>query len=238
MARYTDGGGSSGMGYGLGQIGSAINSIGAAAAKQAKPKKKASSGGGSSNRNSGGGGGARRSSGGGNYSPQPSVHYQSPPRPAVGTTSKGTVSPSVPAPTPKPISLDDWLAKDTAFQSSKSNYQRALDDYMAQMQAEQGKYNNEYTSGLNKLNVEKGDAQTALNDDYASRGLLNSGLYATALNDFQQNYATKQGDMERAKSAYFNDLNTDKTNFQTQQSLELDKAKQAAAARRAAQFGL
>lgn len=181
----------------------------------------------------------RRSSGSSQpRSPQPTVRRQTFARPAVGSTSKGTIAPSVPAPTKSPMTLDQWLAGDTAFQGQKTAYQKALADYAAQDAAERGKYENEYTASLGKLGVEKEQGQQALNDDYASRGLMQSGLYADALNDYQNNFATRQADLERARQAYLADLTTDKSNYTTQQQLELQKAQQAAAARRQATLGL
>jgi hypothetical protein len=88
------------------------------------------------------------------------------------------------------------------------------------------------------LNTEKTQGAESLADDFSSRGLITSGVYADALNDFQNNYQTKQADLERAKAAYMADLNTGKTNFTTQQDLALQKAKQDAANRRTMQLGI
>lgn len=234
MARMDDDGGGggrstssafSGVPSALSNIRRSVSSVGRSTARRSRRSSSGSSG--SSRRSS------YRSS-----SPQPTYRRQSFARPAVGSTSKGTVAPSVPAPTKPPMTLDQWLASDTAFQSQKTAYDKALKDYAAQDAAERAKYGQEYTASLGKLNTEKGEGQQALNDDYASRGLMSSGLYADALNDFQNNFATRQADLERARQAYLADLTTDKTNFSTQQQLELKKAQDAAAARRAAQLGL
>lgn len=227
MANLSDSGNvSSSIGSGIGNaIGSVVKST-KKIAKKSAPKKSSSS---SRSGNSG-----YRA----NSSRQPTYNQPQVSRPAVGSTSKGTVAPSVPAPAPPPMTLDQWLAKDTSYLTQKNAYDKALKDYAAQDTAERNKYTNEYNSSLGKLNLEKTDAQSALNDDYAGRGMLNSGLYADALNDFQNNYATRQADLERARQAYLNDLTTDKTNFTTQQQLELQRAKDAAAARRTAQLGL
>lgn len=227
MLEAGGGGGGGGGGFGSG-LGSIFNSVKKSFPQSAPPKKKP-------NYSYGGGGG-----GGNNHyhSPQPTYnppHYS---RPAVGSTSKGTVAPSVPAPTKPPMSLDQWLAQDTVFQSSKNSYAKALQDYMAQDAAERAKYNNEYGASVQKLQQDKTINQQALNDDYASRGLLTSGLYANALNEFQNKYATQQADMERAKQAYLGDLTTDQNNFKTQQQLQIQQAQDAAAARRKATLGL
>lgn len=229
MAIFADGGGSgssvgSGLSRAFGNIASAARSSGTRTASRSTTRKPVTPTRG--------------------YTPQRSVSRQptyNPPRvsrPAVGSTSKGTVAPSVPAPARPPMTLDQWLANDTTFKSSKDAYSRALQDYMTQDTAERSKYDNEYNSSLEKMAQDKTVNQQALNDDYAGRGLLNSGLYANALNEFQNKYSTQQADLERARSAYFGDLNVDKSNFQNQQQLELQKAQQAAAARRTATLGL
>lgn len=173
------------------------------------------------------------------YSPPRPKPYV-PPRPAVGSTSKGTIAPSLPkpAPAPTPMTLDQWLAGDTAYMGQKSSYEKALKDYQAQKAGEQGKYTNEYNASVQKLNTDKLNQQTALTDDYAGRGLLQSGVYADALGDFQNNFKAQAADLERAKGAYFGDLATDSTNFTTQQQLQMQQAKDAAAARRAAKYNL
>lgn len=172
-----------------------------------------------------------------NYRPARPVSY-TPPRPAVGSTSRGTVTPTRPA--PPPMSIDEWLARgnDTVYNDQQSAYKRALADYAAQYKAEQDKYGQEYEASLQKLQTDQDLGGKSLQDDYAGRGLLQSGVYAQALSDFQNQYQTRRDDLGRARTAYLNDLTTDKTNFEQEQALALARAKQEAANRRTAQLGL
>jgi hypothetical protein len=130
------------------------------------------------------------------------------------------------------MSIDDYLAKDTAYNSQKSAYQKALADYAAQMQAEQGKYSGEYDAQTKQLGLDRTEGLTNLKDDYASRGLIQSGVYADALGDLNTKYDTSAADLERAKQAYMSDLTTGQQNFQTTQQTLLEKARQDALNRR------
>ena len=158
------------------------------------------------------------------------------PRPSVGNTAGGVVTGTVPAPPPK--FGDAYLAGDTAYTGQASALKKALDDYQAQYGTGLQNYNTEYNTSLDKLQQDQTLKATELNDDFASRGLLNSGVYADALNKFNQGYDTQRSDLARAKALYEQDANTDKTNFMTQNKLELDKARQAALQRFNDKYGL
>ena len=175
--------------------------------------------------------------------PRPAPY--SPPRPSVGNTSSGAIRASVPAPRPMPAPVapkqltdNEWLAGDTSYQQQNSAYEKALQDYAAQMSGEQGKYNAEYNAGVDKMGVDRGLAQTSLEDDYASRGLINSGVYGDAVNKFQNEWDTRGADLSRAKEAYMNDLLTGQQNFGQEQGQYLQKAKQDAMNRRADKYSL
>lgn len=238
MARLSEGGGPTSkgsLGDALGGFARQASSISRSSTRAAPKKRKTSSGSsGTQNRTIN-----ARSSGSNN------TGYRAPtpprvvaPRPPVGNSLTGAIAPSSPPPTAAPLTLDQWLANDTTYKSQADAYQKALADYGTQFTGEQTKYNNEYGSSINKLNTEKTQGAESLADDFSSRGLITSGVYADALNDFQNNYQTKQADLERAKAAYMADLNTGKTNFTTQQDLALQKAKQDAANRRTMQLGI
>jgi len=246
MAGFRDssGGGSSSLGSGLGAaVGSISNAV-----KKSAPRKpsapRAVYNQARSSVNNIGRSVARSSNGNGNsnrrssYSAPSSNSYrpaQPPrvvaPRPPVGNTPSGTIAKSVPPP-PPPISIDDYLAKDTAYNSQKSAYQKALADYATQMKGEQSKYTGEYDAQNKQLGLDRVEGQTNLSDDYASRGLINSGVYGDALGDLNKKYDTQAADLQRAKQAYMDDLTTGQTNFQGTQQTLLEKARQDALNRR------
>lgn len=248
MARFDEGGGGgASIGSGLGNAISGISKAAKSAGRKSGKRRRSSGSGASSGvrqirrgfdgvsrsvarqsrrqgtgRNGGGGNGYRAASG-----PQVST-----PRPPVGNTPSGQIAASLPAPTPPPVSVEDFLAKDTAFRSQQSAYQKALADYAAQMQAEQGKYNGEFSAQTKQLGLDRTEGVTNLRDDYASRGLVNSGVFADALGDLNTKFDTSAADLERAKQAYMDDLTTGQTNFKTTQQTLLEKARQDALNRR------
>lgn len=153
----------------------------------------------------------------------------------VGSNSSGVIS--KPAPPPPPISIKDFLAKDTTFRSQQSAYKQAINDYAAQYGAELKKYGGEYGAGVDKVGVERTQGLSDLANDYASRGLIGSGVYGDAVTKYNTDIDTRLADMLRAKQAYENDLLTGKTNFQKEQQALLDKAKQDALNRRLDMIG-
>ena len=154
-------------------------------------------------------------------------------RPPVGNTPSGTIARSVPAPPPKPpISIADFISGDNTYQTQSNAYKKALADYAAQMQAEQGKYTGEYNAQVSQLGLDRTQGLEDLQNDFASRGLLTSGVYADAQGDFNKKFDTSLADLSRAKTAYMDDLTTGQTNFSATQKAMLDKAYQDALNRR------
>ena len=159
-------------------------------------------------------------------------------RPSAGSTGSGMVTPVAPAPKPPQLTPEQWLSKDTTYKGQQNSDQKALQDYLANYNSELQKYGNEYQAGVDKVGVERTTGATNLQDDYASRGLLNSGVYGDALQKFNTDYDTRLADMERAKKAYEGDLLADKNTWTGTQTELLNQAKQEALQRRLAAYGL
>lgn len=176
----------------------------------------------------------RRTSPQRNYQPvrrsSPQRNYQTPARisrPASGATPGGAIAPTVPAPV-IPKFNDAYLAGDTAYSAQKAAYDKALADYVARSTGEATNYNTEYNAKLGTMQKAQDQGALDLKDDYASRGLLSSGVYADALNDFNNSYTTQRDELARAKQQYETDLANSKTDFTTEQQTLLAKARQDA----------
>ena len=148
-------------------------------------------------------------------------------RPATGATPGGAVAPTVPAPV-VPKFNDAYLAGDTAYSAQKAAYDKALADYVTRSTGEAQNYNTEYNAKLGTMQKAQDQGALDLKDDYASRGLLSSGVYADALNDFNNSYTTQRDELARAKQQYETDLANSKTDFTTEQQTLLAKARQDA----------
>lgn len=156
----------------------------------------------------------------------------------VGSNRSGHISSfAAPAPPPAPPSLEQFSAKDSTYQNQLSALKKALADYMAQQGQAQTQYLTGYTSDLDTLKQNRTQGLGDLENDYASRGLLQSGLYADSLSDLNTDYDKRQSALEQAKAAFLANQGSDLTNFKSEQQITQQRALQEAAARRAAQYG-
>lgn len=164
----------------------------------------------------------------------------------ISTTSvqSGAVAPP---PAPSVPSIDEFLGSDTGYQEQVAALQKAMADYQGQMGQQKSQYGVDYSAKVNELGFNKDrnaaggaykDALRGTENDFASRGLLNSGLFGQADADVTNQFGRRQGDLDRAQSDFLSGLEQAFTNFQSEQGLTSQRAKNEAIARRAAQYGV
>lgn len=152
-----------------------------------------------------------------------------------GGVGGGRVTPPAP---PAPPSVDEWLAGDTAYLSTTDALQKALADYQARMNQQKGQYQTEFDTNLGNLNTSREAAIADLTDDFAARGLMNSGLFANSRAELMSDYDARQAALEQGRSNFLADLEAAFADFQSEQELTKTKARQDALARRAQRYGL
>lgn len=152
-------------------------------------------------------------------------------------SNAGPIGGGAPAP-PAPPSVDEWLAGDTAYLSTTDALQKALADYQARMNQQKGQYQTEYDTNLSNLGTSREAALADLTDDFAARGLMNSGLFLNSHSELQSDYDARQAALEQGRASFLADLDAAFADFQSEQDLTTTKAKQDALARRAAKYGL
>lgn len=141
-------------------------------------------------------------------------------------------------PAPSPMSINDWLGQDSAYISQKGALAKALADYQAQMGKQQTQYEGGYKNNLRDLGINKTRSMDDQQNDFASRGLLFSGVYGQDASKLVNDFSRRESDLALNRSNWLDNLATDFSNFKDQQQLTEEKAKQDAIARRAAQYGL
>lgn len=157
---------------------------------------------------------------------------------SLGSSRGGQISYSTPPPPPKPPSLADFLKTDSTYSMQQSALEKAKADYLAQQGKTKTQYETSYTGDLSTLGENRTAALADLENDYAGRGLLQSGLYADSLATTNNDWNKRQSALEQARAAFLSGLTDDFTNFSQEQTLTLQRAQQEAAARRAAQSGI
>lgn len=163
----------------------------------------------------GAGGRAAASAGGGGYVP--------------GTTL-GTSATGQAAAVSQPMSDEDWWNSDADFQVERAGLQSTLDNALASLAAKRASYDTDFVSTLknlgwdwngddagsladvangrwdptNKLGA-YGAGNQNLNNDFASRGMLDSSFFADALTNFNTDFNNQFSNLTQGRNAFLQD---------------------------------
>lgn len=133
--------------------------------------------------------------------------------------------------------LKTYLNKDPEYQAQLRALQRAFKNYSAQYNSNRTRVNTEYGSSLRTLNEQGTTDRRDIKEDFGARGILHSGVYGQRLGDYNEQFSQKTGDLSKSKANQLTDLLFGKQNFQEEQRLQQEAARQAAIRRRAQKLG-
>lgn len=178
------------------------------------------------NRNSGGSGSRRtypenNNSGGGNS--------------GRGAPQRGIPGRPLPKPSTNP-SLDAYLGTDSAYQSVVNSGKRALADFLSEMTRRRGEAGTQFNQTKASMERDRVQQLEDIRNEFASRGLIQSGLFGEEQGKFQQQFTQQQTALGQQQAALLADLLSQEKNFRREQQLALEAAKQEALARRAAKY--
>lgn len=141
-------------------------------------------------------------------------------------------------PAAPPPSEEDWLTGDTTYQDQQAQLRRDFAAYQSTQQLDSSNYDQSYQGQLRDMTKNQQDDTVGLNDDFASRGLTNSGLYAKAQADLGNKYDTQRAGVESAKTQYLSQLQQQLADYQNQQASTALTGKQDSIGRRSSMYGL
>jgi hypothetical protein len=127
---------------------------------------------------------------------------------------------------------------DSTYNDQANALSKAASDYAAQVAAQKQQATQQYDWNLADSNRVSGVDQYNMVNDFAGRGVLNSGLYAKSEDDRQANVTRQQQQMALALQNQLSGYNNDLANFQSENAIALNKAKADAIARQAAKIGI
>lgn len=188
----------------------------------------------------GGGGGLTPGLGGGGrpHNPPPTHKQGHVNRPGHGGGNNGNGGKNnAPAKSAVP-NLQKYLAGDSAYQDQLSQLMKQLEDFKTQNTGQQADVGEDFQTALNKMNLKRSQDLESLQNDFASRGLLNSGLYTNAVGDYNNDYQQNLGDLNTDKQRSLDQLLQGLQQYQQENTTARSNAKQEAIRRRAQQFGL
>lgn len=105
-----------------------------------------------------------------------------------------------------PPGIKEFLGGDTTYQNQLNELRAALESFRTDNLQQRGDTREDFRSALGRYRSERQDALEALEADFASRGLLNSGLYADAVADYNRKFAENVGDLRTDRSRVLGDL--------------------------------
>lgn len=141
----------------------------------------------------GGGGGGNNGGGGGNDNSRGGGRPRNP-NPEVQGKIQGPGTPSKPA-TPPPPSLKEYLNSDPTFQTGISELMKNLEQFRTSNKRSRQDIRSTFQTTMDRMNQDRTNALKSLQEDFASRGLLNSGLYTGAVSDYNDQYSQKLTDL-------------------------------------------
>jgi hypothetical protein len=154
-------------------------------------------------------------------------------------TGQYGATPPVPAATPGNIGdINAYLGGESGYQDQLRQLAKALGDFQADVGRRKGTLEGEYGLSKKALGDQKSKDLETLEEDYASRGLLRSGIYAGAIGDYEKEFGERMGDLDRRQSQALQQLLQEQSQYEGQNSLEQQRAKEEAIRRRAEMYGV
>lgn len=162
---------------------------------------------------------------------------------SISSNSSGRYSPpmNVPgmAPGGGPVpDINAYLGGDTGYQQQLREFAKALADFNADVTRRRGTLDQEYGSSKKALGDQRLLDLEGIEDDYASRGLQRSGLYADAVGDYEKEFGTRMSELERRQKQAIQQLLNEQSQYKNQNLLSQQTARENALRRRSEQYGI
>lgn len=155
-----------------------------------------------------------------------------------GKGPKATIGPKVydNTKTKKPSALDRYLAGDSAYQQAIRGNKRSLADFLSDLGRRRGEAGTQFTQTRSSMNRDSADQLNSLREEYASRGLIQSGLYGKEQGDFRTKFGEQMKALQQQQTGLLSDLMSQEKNYRRENSLANEAARQEAILRRAQKY--
>lgn len=139
---------------------------------------------------------------------------------------------------PAAPSLASYLGTDSVYQSAVRGGKRSLADFLSELGRRRGEAGTQFNQTKGSMERDRVQQLADLENEFASRGLINSGLYGEEQGRFQNQFAEQMRALQQQQTALLADLLGQEKNYRRESDLALEQARQEAIARRAAKFNL
>jgi hypothetical protein len=126
---------------------------------------------------------------------------------------------------------------DSEFLSDTRNIDKALADYKAKLAIQKTRAGTDYSVANRDLTQQKTRDLSDIANDFAARGVINSGVYGQKLGDYNQTFGNQTSSLSRKYNQAVQDINTQINDYVRNAQQQKDSAKFAAIRRRAQKLG-
>lgn len=161
--------------------------------------------------------------------------------PSIRTTAGGQYTKPMPVPTASAGGIPDigaFLGSDISYQDQLRQFAQALADMNADVTRRRGTIGTQFETSKKGMADQRVKDLSNIEADYGARGLLRSGLYAKAQGDYETEYNNRLQDLTTQNTSALGQLDQELNQYQSQQNLQQQAAREAAIRRRAEQYGV
>lgn len=135
-------------------------------------------------------------------------------------------------------SINKYLAGDSSYLSQLSGLKKNLSGFETQNLSDRDRTKQDYSTAFDRMKMQRGDDLDNLQGDFASRGILTSGLYTGAVGNYDTKYQQQYGDLTTDKQRKLDDLLNQFQQYKSENMSSAQQAKADAIRRRAMQYGI
>lgn len=139
---------------------------------------------------------------------------------------------------PKAPSINSYLGTDSVYQQGLRGNQRTLADYISELGRRKGEAGTQYTQTRGSMERDRDQQLESLRNEFASRGLIQSGLYAEEQGNFQKKFTEQMTALEQQQASLLADLLSQEKNYRRENDLANEQARQEALLRRASKYNV
>lgn len=139
---------------------------------------------------------------------------------------------------PKPPSLSKYLGMDSVYQNAVRGGKRSLNDFLSEMTRRRGEAGTQFNQTKSSMEHDRTTQLDSLRDEFASRGLIQSGLYGDEQGKFQQKFSEQMGALSQQQASLLADLLGQEKNYRRENDLAIEQAKQEALLRRSQKYNI
>ena len=135
-------------------------------------------------------------------------------------------------------SIGSYLGTDSVYQQAVRGGKRSLTDFISEMNRRRGEAGTQFNTTKGSMERDRVQQLDDLRNEFASRGLIQSGLYGEEQGKFQQKFTEQMGALSQQQAALLADLLSQQKNYQRENDLGLEQAKQEALLRRTQKYNI